>query len=169
MNKNNKIKLKIIDINNDETQIEIDNKDYVKTIIKLYCESKEESESNELYLTKKDLNKLDENLTVNEAKINDNETLYIFEEDKIEFIINYNDKDFKYPILEHGNSNINGNTYGIYLLRCQNHSELKKNDCYPKDIADQKGIDAYSFGIYFIDQYVDVANYHYPIKYFIIK
>ena len=95
MNKNNKIKLKIIDINNDETQIEIDNKDYVKTIIKLYCESKEESESNELYLTKKDLNKLDENLTVNEAKINDNETLYIFEEDKIEFIINYNDKDFK--------------------------------------------------------------------------
>ena len=95
MNKNNKIKLKIIDINNDETQIEIDNKDYVKTIIKLYCESKEESESNELYLTKKDLNKLDENLTVNEAKINNNETLYIFEEDKIEFIINYNDKDFK--------------------------------------------------------------------------
>ena len=95
MNKNNKIKLKIIDINNDETQIKIDNKDYVKTIIKLYCESKEESESNELYLTKKDLNKLDENLTVNEAKINDNETLYIFEEDKIEFIINYNDKDFK--------------------------------------------------------------------------
>ena len=95
MNKNNKIKLKIIDINNDETQIEIDNKDYVKTIIKLYCESKEESESNELYLTKKDLNKLDENLTVNEAKINDNETLYIFKEDKIEFIINYNDKDFK--------------------------------------------------------------------------
>ena len=86
MNKNNKIKLKIIDINNDETQIEIDNKDYVKTIIKLYCESKEESESNELYLTKKDFN---------EAKINDNETLYIFEEDKIEFIINYNDKDFK--------------------------------------------------------------------------
>jgi uncharacterized protein (UPF0216 family) len=61
LNKNNKIKLKIIDINNDETQIEIDNKDYVKTIIKLYCESKEESESNELYLTKKDLNKLDEN------------------------------------------------------------------------------------------------------------
>ena len=95
MNKNNKIKLKIIDINNDETQIEIDNKDYVKTIIKLYCESKEESESNELYLTKKDLNKLDENLTVNEAKINNNETLYIFEEDKIEFIINYNDKDFQ--------------------------------------------------------------------------
>ena len=95
MNKNNKIKLKIIDINNDETQIEIDNKDYVKTIIKLYCESKEESESNELYLAKKDLNKLDENLTVNEAKINNNETLYIFEEDKIEFIINYNDKDFK--------------------------------------------------------------------------
>lgn len=95
MNKNNKIKLKIIDINNDETQIEIDNKDYVKTIIKLYCESKEESESNELYLAKKDLNKLDENLTVNEAKINNNETLYIFEEDKIEFIINYNDKDFQ--------------------------------------------------------------------------
>jgi hypothetical protein len=95
LNKNNKIKLKIIDINNDETQIKIDNKDYVKTIIKLYCESKEESESNELYLAKKDLNKLDENLTVNEAKINNNETLYIFEEDKIEFIINYNDKDFQ--------------------------------------------------------------------------
>ena len=84
-------------------------------------------------------------------------------------IINYNDKDFKYPILEHGNSNINGNTYGIYLLRCQNHSELKKNDCYPKDIADQKGIDAYSFGIYFIDQYVDVTNYNHPIKRFYNK
>ena len=37
------------------------------------------------------------------------------------------------------------------------------------DNADEKGINTYSYDIYFIDQYVDVANYHYPIKFFIIK
>ena len=84
-------------------------------------------------------------------------------------IINYNDSNFKFPSLEHGNSNTNGNTYGVFLLRCQNHSELGKTNCYDIKTSDEKGVDAYSFSIYFIDQYIDVTNYNYPLNRFYNK
>ena len=84
-------------------------------------------------------------------------------------IINYNSPNFKFPTLEHGNSNTNGNTYGVFLLRCQNHSELGKTNCYDIETSDKKGVDAYSFSIYFIDQYIDVTNYNYPLTRFYNK
>ena len=84
-------------------------------------------------------------------------------------IINYNDSNFKFPTLEHGNSNTNGNTYGVFLLRCQNHTELGKTNCYDIKTSDEKGVDTYSFSIYFIDQYIDVSNYHYPLTRFYNK
>ena len=84
-------------------------------------------------------------------------------------IINYDENNFTYPALVHGSSNTNGNTYGIFLLRCQNHSELGKNNCYEKKICDKKGIDSYSFSLYFIDQFIDVTNYHYPLTRFYNK
>ena len=84
-------------------------------------------------------------------------------------VINFDDQNFNFPKLIHGNSNPNGNTYGIFLLRCQNHTELEKNDCYDNQSSDSKGLDAYSFSIYFIDQYVDVTNYHYPLTRFYNK
>ena len=39
-----------------------------------------------------DLDKLDENLTIKEADIPNNQTLYIIERYKIEFVINYQEK-----------------------------------------------------------------------------
>lgn len=91
----NNIKLKIIDTHCDETEIEIEKTEQVKDIIKLYCETKGIEYSENLYLSKLDLNKIDENLTIKELHLSNNQTLYIFEEDKIDFIINYDDNDFK--------------------------------------------------------------------------
>ena len=68
-------------------------------------------------------------------------------------LINKNEKDFHYPVLEHGNSNLNGNTYGIFIIRCQNYSLLNKTNCYDSDISDFDAIETLSFAIYFIDQY----------------
>ncbi len=84
-------------------------------------------------------------------------------------IINKKDKNFNYPILKHGNSNLNGNTYGIFVLRCQNHSEINKTNCYEHNISDQYALKSLSFSIYFIDAYVDVTNYHYPLIQFYNK
>ena len=91
----NNIRIKIIDTHCDETEIEIEKTEQVKDIIKLYCETKGIEYSENLYLSKLDLNKLDENLTIKELNLSNNQTLYIFEEDKIDFIINYDDNDFK--------------------------------------------------------------------------
>ena len=78
-------------------------------------------------------------------------------------IINKKDKNFNYPILKHGNSNLNGNTYGIFIIRCQNHSEINKTNCYDSNKSDEYAIDSLSFAIYFIDQYIDVTDFHYPL------
>lgn len=91
----NKIRIKLVDTNTKETEIELDKSEQIKDIIKLYCEEKGLSNPEDYYLTKSDLNKLEENKTIKEAKICDNQTLYIFERNKIEFIINYQQKKFK--------------------------------------------------------------------------
>ncbi len=78
-------------------------------------------------------------------------------------IININDTNFKYPIIAHGTSNPNSNPYGIFILRCQNHSELNKTDCYDKDISDKKILEVDIINMHFIDHYIDVKNYHYPL------
>ena len=84
-------------------------------------------------------------------------------------IINYNSPNFKFPTLEHGNSNTNGNTYGVFLLRCQNHSEINKTNCYESNLSDKYALQSLSFSIYFIDSYIDVTNYHYPLIQFYNK
>ena len=91
----NKIRIKLVDANTKETEIELDKSEQIKEIIKLYCEEKGISNIEDYYLTKSDLNKLEENKTIKEAEICDNQTLYIFERNKIEFIINYQQKKFK--------------------------------------------------------------------------
>ena len=78
-------------------------------------------------------------------------------------IINKKDKNFNFPILKHGNSNLNGNTYGIFIIRCQNHSEINKTNCYDSNLSDLYAINTLSFAIYFIDQYIDVTDFHYPL------
>lgn len=95
------LRLKIIDINTNEIEIEIDKTEQVKNIIKIYCEKKGLSNPEDYYLTKIDLNKLDENITIKEAKILNNASLYIFIGNKIEFIINYQEKDFNIKGIAH--------------------------------------------------------------------
>ena len=92
---NSKIKIKIVDISAKETELELEKTEQVKNIINIYCKKKGISNSENYYLTKMDLDKLDENLTIKEADIPNNQTLYIFERDKIEFVINYQEKEFK--------------------------------------------------------------------------
>jgi len=88
---------------NDITEIEIYNTDTIRDLIKKYCEIKKIT-SNNLYLTKKDSKKIKNNLTINQAKIENNETLYIVEgnendtnideEKEIKFNINYQGKSY---------------------------------------------------------------------------
>ena len=105
LNKNEKkmIKVKIINKANkntnvdiSETEIEINNTESIANLIKSFCKTKK-IEKNNFYLTKKDSKKIGNNLTIKEAKIGDNETLFIFEGNKednennnqIKFYVNY--------------------------------------------------------------------------------
>jgi len=92
---NKKLKVKIIDISAKVTEIELEKTEQVRNIIKLYCEKKGISNPEIYYLTKIDLDKLDPNIIIKEANISNNQELYIFEADTIEFTINYQEKDFK--------------------------------------------------------------------------
>ena len=102
--------------------MEIEKSEQIKDIIKLYCETKGLSNPEDYYLTKIDLNKIDENKTVKEACILNNQTLYILEGKKIDFVINYNEKEYK----------INGN------------DNMKFEECI-KSFIDENGIDNIAF------------------------
>ena len=84
-------------------------------------------------------------------------------------IITINDTKFKYPFISHGSINPNSKPYGIFILRCQNHSELNKTDCYDKDISDEKILEVDIINMHFIDHYIDVTNYNYPLVRFYNK
>ena len=110
LNKNEKkmIKVKIINKTNknknediNETEIEINNTESIANLIKSFCKTKK-IEKNNFYLTKKDSKKIYKNLTIKEAKIGDNETLFIFEgnekdnedNNQIKFYVNYLGKNY---------------------------------------------------------------------------
>ena len=108
-NKKKMIKVKIInktnnneDMEENETEIEINNKESIANLIKSYCKTKK-IEKNNFYLTKKDSKKICKNLTLKEAKIGDNEILFIFEgneedneedNNQIKFYVNYLGKNY---------------------------------------------------------------------------
>lgn len=97
---------------NELTQIEIYNTQTIGNLIKKYCNNKKIKSNNNLYITKKDLKKIKNNLTINEAKIQNNETIYIFEDNnnknndknnendnennEIIFNINYEGKNYSF-------------------------------------------------------------------------
>ena len=91
-------------------------------IQRLLVNNRIKSNPEDYYLTKIDLNKIDENKTAKEASILNNQTLYIFEGKKIDFIINYNEKEFK----------ING------------IDSMKFEDCI-KSFLDENGNDNFNF------------------------
>ena len=61
----------------DEIKIEMNESDTIKDIINKYCEEKNIINSQGFYLTDTSLKKLDDNLTIKEAKLTNNQTLYI--------------------------------------------------------------------------------------------
>lgn len=79
--------------------------------------------------------------------------------------INYNDKNFNFPTIEHGASNKNGTFYGIFIQKCQN-SSLNNYSC-----ASEEEIDFYSLYLTIkfnvISQYINVKNYKNPFVSFI--
>lgn len=89
---------------NESTEIAIYNTELIGNLIKKYSKAKQINSKN-LYLTKNDLKKIKNNITINEAKIKNNETIFIFEgneneenrnnnkeKEEIKFEINYQDK-----------------------------------------------------------------------------
>jgi hypothetical protein len=90
----------------ESTEIEIYNTETVGNLIKKYCNNKKIKESNSLYLAKKDMKKINDNLTIYEAKIKNNETVYVYKENnndsednernEIFFNINYEGKNFSF-------------------------------------------------------------------------
>jgi hypothetical protein len=97
----NKLTLYIkFDESKPETRIKIFNDQPVNNIIEKYCEL-QNIKSDNLYLTKSDYTKIDNNLTINKTNIENCETLYIFEENgqknkRINFFINYKGKIFSF-------------------------------------------------------------------------
>lgn len=86
------------------TDIEIPSDETIGNLIKKYCEIKK-LESNNKYIMKKNFQILKNSLTISQAKLENNETIYIFEdeekdnheEDK-EIIFNINFKDKNYSL-----------------------------------------------------------------------
>ena len=119
--------------------------------------------------TKSDIGKLKDNLDDYIESFNQGMCIQKYFDKNKKVIYDKNDINFEYPVLKHGNSNPNGNTYGIFLMRCQNHSQIGKNNCYDINKSDKFALKSFSFAIYFIDQYTDISNYHYPLIRFFNK
>ena len=119
--------------------------------------------------TKSDIGNLKNYLNDYESSFNQGMCIQKYYDAVNKKVYEKNDINFEYPVLKHGNSNPNGNTYGIFLLRCQNNSLIAKNDCYNIENANNFALQSFSFAIYFIDQYADITNYHYPLTRFFNK
>jgi hypothetical protein len=82
--------------------------------------------------------------------------------------IDLSNMNFQYPILAHGNSNPNEVLYGIFLQRCQNNS-LNNYSCYDNKTIDSLALMAFSYSIYFFEQYIDINNYDKPLVHFFYR
>ena len=83
-------------------------------------------------------------------------------------IIDLNNINFQYPLLAHGNSNPNEILYGIFLQRCQNNS-INNFTCYDNNTIDSLALTAYSYSVYFLEQYIDINNYENPLVHFFYR
>ena len=74
---------------NEDTEIEIGISETIENLIKKYCNIKQIQKAN-LCLMKKDLKNVNSNLTISQANIENNETIFIYEgnENKIDNKIN---------------------------------------------------------------------------------
>ena len=86
---------------------------------------------------------------------------------------NVNDINFKWPLLSHGNFNINSKSYQIVIDKCNQETlELifgKNYTCKSDNEIDIYFSGVYGCHLYFIDEYIDVSNYKEPNKKFIYR
>ena len=76
-------------------------------------------------------------------------------------ITKYNEKNFTYPIIKHGMSNLNATFYGIIAQKCIN-STLNNNSCNTTENI-EKEIYGIHFDFRLINFDVDVKNYNNPL------
>ena len=78
-------------------------------------------------------------------------------------IIDISDPAFVYPSVEHGDSSPNSVYYGIIIQQCRN-SSMNNNSCLSQNEIDDnlKSLEKYLF--YFVDNSVNVENYHEPFS-----
>ena len=78
--------------------------------------------------------------------------------------------DFNHSFIQFGASNPNEIYYGLYIKRCENNSIINSDFyCYDENIIDDYIQNAFNYSILFIDQNIDVDDYHAPLKYFFHK
>jgi hypothetical protein len=85
-------------------------------------------------------------------------------------ITNIRDDDFNHSFIQFGASNPNEIFYGLYIKRCENNSIINSDFyCYDEHTIDDYIQNAFNYSILFIDQNIDVDDYHIPLKYFFHK
>ena len=92
-----------------------------------------------------------------------------FYDSKTQTIINSNDKNFKYPYLQHGAKRSDNIIYGIYIQRCKNISDYNDNNCNDLETIENHLFNLNTYSIFFADSIADVNDYKKPIKYIFPK
>ncbi len=79
-----------------------------------------------------------------------------------------NDANFVWPVIKHGASNPNTNSYCVLIRKCENSNFRKKHF---EECSSQEDIDAYIktpyISLTIVDSYIDVLNYENPINKFL--
>ena len=85
-------------------------------------------------------------------------------------VTNIHEMDFNHSFIQFGASNPNEIYYGLYIKRCENNSIINSDFyCYDENIIDDYIQNAFNYSILFVDQNIDVDDYHAPLKYFFHK
>ena len=83
--------------------------------------------------------------------------------------INFDNPEFQYPVLAHGNSNPNEILYGVFMQRCQNNSIINNFTCYDSLKIDSLIKLAVEYSIYFVEQNIFINNYKNPFSHFFYR
>ena len=112
------------------------------------------------YCDEKDLIGINSNLII-EAFSNNSLCIKEMYNKTLNKVFSKNENGFEYPSLKNGTSNINGNFYGVYIMKCQNNS-INNYSCYSNEEINYKYNEFYSYSINFIDNLVKINEYKEP-------
>ena len=95
---------------------------------------------------------------------------YYFDKDLLK-LFSIKDEGFKYPYIEHGQSNEKSIYYGIFIQFCENNSyyNIEINKCKKKEHLFDFLNKLIGYCIYFLDKNIDINSYNEPYKYFFNK